>query len=548
MKRRDFFRLGVAGGAVAVLAPTLACTSSSSKAIDVSKTLSGFDVETSPYENLSIPEIQEQISSGNLSAYALTQHYIDRIKSIDWAGPTINSVIAINQKALDEAKALDAHYAESKDWVGPLHGIPVLLKDNINTRKSDGMRTTAGSLALMELWPEEDAPIVKKLRDAGAIILGKTNLSEWANFRSSSSSSGWSAVGGLTKNPHLLKRSACGSSSGSGASVAASLCHFAIGTETDGSIICPSAVNGIAGLKPTVGAISREGIVPISSSQDTAGPMAPRVIDLKIALDALGYDQTEANDPKSSDLPSEWKTTSNAKLKGARLGLCTNFLGRNTHIDTNFARVRKQLEEAGATIIELSINTRAYGGAEWEILQYEFKHDLNAFLQKYGNASIPQSLEELIAFNKEHAEKEMPFFQQEIFESCQEKGDLTEQTYLDALETAKKEAAGQLDALLEEHQLDAFIAPSNGPTWVIDLINGDSFSGGSSSPAAVSGYPNVTVPAGGHLGAPLGLSFFGAKWSEYKLLALAADYEALFPERLTPNFVENLYQGRRKEA
>lgn len=543
MKRKDFFKIGAAGGAFAVLAPLTACETAKSNDNAAEPSLAsnmGFKVSNSIYEHKNIKDIHADMLAGTLTSRVLTQHYLDRIKEIDQSGPTINSVIAVNPKALDEARALDAHLGEFQKPVGVLHGIPVLLKDNINTRKSDGMRTTAGSLALMELWPEEDAPLVKKLREAGAVILGKANLSEWANFRSSNSSSGWSGVGGLTKNPHILDRSACGSSSGSGASVAASLCQFAIGTETDGSIICPSAINGIAGLKPTVGAISREGVVPISSSQDTAGPMARNVTDLKLALDALGYNAPNPDDAKSADLPEDWKKEQNITLKGARLGICTNFLGRNPIIDNQFEKVKAELEEAGAELVDVEINTRTYGGAEWEILQYEFKHDLNAFLEKYGHDGVPKSLEELIAYNKEHAEEEMPFFGQEIFESCQEKGPLTEQTYLDAVETAKKEAAGQIDRIMDEHSLHALVAPSNGPTWVVDVINGDSFSGGSSSPAAVSGYPNVTVPAGGHLGAPLGVSFFGRKWSEYTLLALAADYEANFPHRLSPAFMPTL--------
>lgn len=532
MKRKTFFQLSLGGGALALLAPSIACERTET----VNQTETAFSVETSPFDSMSIADIHREIQEKRLNAETLSMHYLNRINKFDKSGLALNSVICTNPKALEQAREIDL----AAFPVGPLHGIPVLLKDNINTRKSDGMRTTAGSLALMELWPEEDAQIVQKLRDAGAIILGKTNLSEWANFRSTNSSSGWSAVGGLTKNPHVLDRSACGSSSGSGASVAASLCQLAIGSETDGSIVCPSAINGIAGFKPTVGAVSREGIVPISSSQDTAGPMARNIQDLKICMDVIGYDTSNLDDQKSADLPTNWKNFNSRSLQGARLGVCTNFLGRNGLMDQHFEQVKKQLIDAGAELIEVAINSRAYSAAEWEILQYEFKHDLNAYLKEYGNQNTPADLESLIVFNKENKEKELVFFGQEILESSQQKGDLTDKEYLDALETAKKEAGGQIDQLIEEHQLDALIAPTNGPSWVVDIINGDSFTGGSSSAAAVAGYPNVTVPSGQVMNLPIGLSFFGKKWSDYTLLSLAASYESSFNARVVPTYLKTL--------
>lgn len=541
MKRKDFFKLAAAGGAIAVVAPITACESpikGSTKEKRPPLSNEAFVVEKSIFENQTIAEIHEKMKAGELSAVEITQHYIDRINKYDMAGPSINSVICINETALDEAKRLDEKL-KNGETLGLLHGIPVLLKDNINTQKVDGMRTTAGSIALMELWPEDDAPIVKKLKAAGAIILGKANLSEWANFRSNSSSSGWSGVGGLTKNPHMLDRSACGSSSGSGAAVAASFCQVAIGTETDGSIVCPSAINGIVGFKPSVGMVSRTGIIPISDSQDTAGPMTRHVSDAIAVLMAIHGEDPE--DLKTQAIPADLaKDASSHKLNGAKLGVCTNFLGRNKAMDKVFEQVKMQLEDAGAELIEVELNTRNYGAAEWEILQYEFKNGLNEYLVKYGNSAVPGSLEELIAYNKEHAEQEMPFFGQETFESSQEKGDLSDKTYQDALVTAKKEAEDQINEIMQKHNLDALIAPTNGPSWVVDVVNGDRFTGGSSSAAAIAGFPNVTVPAGSHQNLPLGVSFFGRKWSDFKLLSLAADYEAQFPNRCSPAFIPTL--------
>lgn len=543
MKRKDFFKLTAAGGALAIIAPVSACESSANNSTNSttsrpSLSNQAFDVAPSIFENLTIKDIHAKMKAGELRATELTQHYLDRINKYDMAGPKINSVIALNEKALEEAKKLDATRKDGDD-LGPLHGIPILLKDNINTQKADGMRTTAGSLALLELWPEEDAPIVKKLKAAGAIILGKTNLSEWANFRSSSSSSGWSAVGGLTKNPHVLDRSACGSSSGSGAAVAASFCQVAIGTETDGSIVCPSAINGIVGFKPSVGLVSRTGIIPISDSQDTAGPMARHTSDAIAVLKAIhGKD---AEDAKTLSIPTDLKTDdSSIKLNGARLGICTNFLGRNSIMDAHFEKIKNELTNAGAILIDVDLSTRNYSAAEWEILQVEFKNGLNAFFNKYGNEKTPNSLAELIAFNKANESTEMPFFKQETFESSETKGDLTEKAYLDALITAKKEAADQIDAIMDENNLVALVAPTNGPSWVVDMVNGDRFTGGSSSAAAVAGYPNVTVPASSYQNLPLGLSFFGRKWSDFSLLSLATDYEKQFPKRISPAYLPTL--------
>lgn len=543
MKRKDFFKLTAAGGALAIIAPVSACESSANNSTNSttsrpSLSNQAFDVAPSIFENLTIKDIHAKMKAGELRATELTQHYLDRINKYDMAGPKINSVIALNEKALEEAKKLDATRKDGDD-LGPLHGIPILLKDNINTQKADGMRTTAGSLALLELWPEEDAPIVKKLKAAGAIILGKTNLSEWANFRSSSSSSGWSAVGGLTKNPHVLDRSACGSSSGSGAAVAASFCQVAIGTETDGSIVCPSAINGIVGFKPSVGLVSRTGIIPISDSQDTAGPMARHTSDAIAVLKAIHGKDVE--DAKTLSIPTDLITDDlSIKLNGARLGICTNFLGRNSIMDAHFEKIKNELTNAGAILIDVDLSTRNYGAAEWEILQVEFKNGLNAFLNKYGNAKTPNSLAELIAFNKANESTEMPFFKQETFESSETKGDLTEKAYLDALITAKKEAADQIDAIMDENNLVALVAPTNGPSWVVDMVNGDRFTGGSSSAAAVAGYPNVTVPASSYQNLPLGLSFFGRKWSDFSLLSLATDYEKQFPKRISPAYLPTL--------
>jgi len=424
-----------------------------------------------------------------------------------------------------------------------LHGIPVMIKDNIDT--GDKMMTTAGSLALSGNVVEKDAFIVKKLREAGAVLLGKTNLSEWANFRSDNSSSGWSGRGGQVRNPFCLDRSPCGSSSGTGAAVSANLCVIGIGTETNGSIVCPSGINGLVGIKPTLGMWSRQGIIPIAHSQDTAGPMCRNVTDAAILLGALA--ESDPNDAEThlekGDIQKDYTVYLKADgLKGKRIGVASQMLPSDKKVKALFMQAIDDLKDAGAEIVEEVNfeNNRKWGNPSYEVLLYEFKADLNKYLAEHPTA--PQkTLEDIIAFNKANADKEMPWFDQEIFEAAQAKGDLTTEEYLEALKSAKLYAGKEgIDKVMEEHQLDAIIAQTNGPAWTIDWVNGDYFSGGSSSPAAISGYPNITVPMGFVEGLPIGISFFGKAWSEPKLLEVAFSYEQKTNHRKKPGFRRSL--------
>jgi amidase len=481
---------------------------------------------------LSITDIAAQMKRGDLTSHTLVQRYLDRIAKIDKAGPTINAIIELNPDALAIADALDAERKRGK-LRGPLHGIPVLIKDNIDT--ADKMHTSAGSLALADSIPAKDSAVAEQLRKAGAVILGKTNLSEWANFRSSRSSSGWSGRGGLTRNPYALDRNPCGSSAGTGAGIAANLATVGVGTETDGSIVCPSATNGLVGIKPTVGLIGGAGIVPISHSQDTAGPMARTVADATILLSALATDSTRRKDyAKSLDALA---------LKGARIGAVRKFADSNPEAKALYDQSIAALRAAGATIVDVELpNLGKYDDAENIVLQFEFKHDLNAYLASLPSSSnVPRSLAELIEFDKREGAREMPWFGQELFEQSQARGDLTDAIYLTASKDAKRMAGKEgIDAALASNRVEALIAPTGGPAWVTDLVNGDHFDSSSSSPAAVAGYPAITVPMGNIHGLPVGISFFGAAWSEPTLIRFAYAFEQATHARKPPTFAAHV--------
>jgi amidase len=492
---------------------------------------------------MTLLELQAAMTQGKLTSRRITELYLARIQAIDRAGPTLRSVLTVNPDALAIAAALDAERRQ-KGPRGVLHGIPILVKDNIDT--ADKMPTTAGSLALERNIAPKDSFVVERLRAAGAVILGKTNLSEWANFRSTSSVSGWSAMGGLTRNPYVLDRSACGSSSGSGVAVAANLAAAAIGTETDGSIVCPSAVNGIVGVKPTVGLVSRAGIIPISHSQDTAGPMARTVADAAALLGALrGVDpRDEATRPSTPVLsrqgePATW--LDGQGLRGARIGIARKELfGFSPHADRLTAAALEVLKARGAVLVD-PVELPHYGSLgsdEKELLLFEFKADLNRYLEGAGPGAAVRSLQALIAFNDAQRAREMPHFGQELFLEAQRRGPLTDTRYRQALSRLQTRSRGQgLDAVLSRHRLDALVAPTTAPAWIVDSVNGDHYLGSSSRIAAVSGYPSVTVPAGQVNGLPVGISFIGKAWSEPRLLALAYDYEQATRHRRAPQFV-----------
>jgi amidase len=491
-----------------------------------------------------IVELQEFMESGQLTSEQLVKQYLDRINQIDKNGPKLNSIIEINPDALEIAKNLDQERKE-KGSRGILHGIPIILKDNFNT--ADKMMTTAGSIALIGHYPTQDAFIVYQLRKAGAILLAKANLSEWANIRGSKSTSGWSSRGGLTRNPYALDRSACGSSSGSAVAVAANLCTAAIGTETDGSIICPSHTNGIVGIKPTLGLLSRSGIIPIAHSQDTAGPMARTVTDAAILLGALVGE--DPDDPVTLGHPENKFTvyTQFLKINGlkdARIGVARNFFGFNRDVDALMESAIETMKKLGATIIDPANveHTKEWGDHEYTVLLYELKHDMARYLTKHCTDIHYRTLKDLIDFNKDHIDTVMPWFGQEHFEKAEQKGELSDVEYIKALETSKRLAGKEgIDATLEKHQLDAIIAPSGGPSWIIDLIHGDHGSGGSSSAAAVAGYPNITVPLGYIHELPVGISFLSTKYQEPTLLKLAFSFEQATKIRKSPKFPERLH-------
>jgi amidase len=489
---------------------------------------------------VSISQLQDWLTTGRYTSRRLVELYLNRISQIDTAGPQLRSVIEQNPEALAIADALDAERA-TKGPRGPLHGIPVLIKDNIDT--GDRMMTTAGSLALQGPPAPRDAFVVERLRAAGVVILGKTNLSEWANFRSATSTSGWSARGGLVKNPYVLDRNPCGSSSGTGAAIAASLAAGGVGTETDGSIVCPSAIGALVGIKPTVGLVSRSGIVPISHSQDTAGPMTRTVADAAVLLGALvGAD---ARDPATAAAPASaaegyLEALKADALQGARIGVARgNLSGYSPAADRLIDAAIAQMKAKGATIVDpADIPTSAQlDGCELEVLLYEFKTDLNAYLASRGPGDAVHTLKELIAFNERERSREMPYFGQDLFLKAEDKGPLTTPEYLKASSTCRSLARQRgIDAVMTAHRLDALVAPTTGPAWLTDLVNGDHFAGSSSTPAAVAGYPSITVPAGYVDELPVGISFIGRAWSEARLIALAYAYEQATKHRRPPRF------------
>ena len=469
-----------------------------------------------------------------LTSEQLVSSYLERIESIDRSGPQLNSIIEINPDALLTARSLDEEWQESGPR-GPMHGIPVVLKANIDT--ADQMHTTAGSLALADHRPDTDAFVVSQLRDAGAIILGKANLSEWANFRSSRSSSGWSSIGGQTKNPYDAARNPCGSSSGSAVAVAANLTAVAIGTETDGSVICPSGINGVVGIKPTLGLVSRTGIIPIAHSQDTAGPMARSVRDAAILLGAMaGTDPADPATQEAQGALSDYTTNLTADgIAGKRIGVIRSYYGAgsNPYVEAILESTIASLREQGAEIVDsIEIDTTGVDDAESAVLRYEFKADLKRYLEQ-TDAPL-KSLAEIIDFNESNKETVMPFFGQERMLLSEEKGPLTDDAYLQALETSKRVSKAGIDGAMDEHELDALIAPSNGPAWLTDHVNGDSFHVGSSSYAAVSGYPSITVPAGFIAGLPVGVSFIGRAYGEKSLIEIAYAFEQATNVRQAP--------------
>ncbi|MGH9457679.1 MAG: amidase [Thermoanaerobaculia bacterium] len=489
-------------------------------------------------DEANIGDLQAAMSEGRWSAREIAEMYLRRIDEVD-GGLGVNSILEINPDAIRIATERDEERRQGRVR-GPLHGVPIVVKDNLDT--ADRMMTTAGSLALMGHIAKRDSFVVQRLRDAGAILLGKTNLSEWANFRSTHSSSGWSGRGGQTRNPYALDRNPCGSSSGSGAAIAANLAAAAIGTETDGSIVCPSTSNGLVGIKPTVGLVSRAGIVPISHTQDTAGPMARTVADAAAVLSAIaGVDpRDDATSAAKGHLHADYtKFLDKDGLKGARIGVARKVFGFNRGVDGLVENAIDVMRKLGATIVDpADIPTYGEEGeAEWQILLYEFKHDLNAYLAGIPE-EFPRTLAGLIAFNETHAREEMPYFGQEIFKLSEEKGPLTEKEYKDALAKARRLTREEgIDAILKKEKVDAIIAPTGSPAWPTDLVNGDHFVGGYSSPSAVSGYPHITVPMGMVFGLPVGLSFFAGAWSEPALIRLAYAYEQATQAREVPRFL-----------
>ncbi len=541
--RRSFLKAAVIGGAVATLTPGYPALGAA-REIATSKPTD--DVKAFELDEVTISDLQDGMKSGKFTARSLAEKYSARIDEIDKQGPAINSVIELNPDALSIADALDQE-RKAKGPRGPLHGIPILIKDNIDT--ADRMMTTAGSLALVGSKPAQDSFVAQKLRAAGAVILGKTNLSEWANIRSSHSTSGWSGRGGLTKNPYALDRNPCGSSSGSGAGVSANLCAAAIGTETDGSIVCPSSSNGIAGIKPTVGLVSRGGIIPISHTQDGAGPMCRTLRDAAIVLGALtGVDPrdsaTNASQGKSCTDYSQFCDPNG--LKGARIGVARKYFGFSDSVDALMEQSLVAMKKQGAVLIDpADIETFGkFDESELLVFMYELKADLNAYLARLGPNSPVRTLQDIIDFNDRNRQKEMPYFGQDLFIKAEAKGPLTEKAYLDALEKNHQLAriAG-IDATMDKHDLDAMVAPTGGPAWLTDLVNGDHVAGGSSNAAAVAGYPNINVTAGFIFGLPVGISFFGRAWSEPTLIRLAYSFEQTTKARQSPRFLSTIGAG-----
>ena len=536
MKRRDFLRLAIVGGVASVSFPRVA----SAYPINFSGSRR---VKPFALDEATIPQLREWMTNGKYSATALVKKYLGRIAEIDRHGPALHAVIELNPEALAIAAELDRE-RKAKGPRGPMHGIPVFIKDNIDTH--DRMTTTAGSLALKDSIPPRDSFVAAQLRAAGAVILGKTNLSEWANFRGSLSTSGWSGRGGQTHNPYVLDRNPSGSSSGSAVAVSANLCAVAVGTETDGSILSPSSYNGIVGIKPTLGLISRSGIIPIAHSQDTAGPMARTVTDAAILLGALaGSDPRDvATVEAAAKKLNDYTTCLDPDgLRGARLGVARKFFGTHPQVDALINSTLQVLKSRGAVLID-PIDSKKWpelGNAEIEVLRYEMKADMNAYLAALGPNAPVHTLKEIIEFNERHADQELQWFGQEELVKSEAKGPLTDKAYLDALETCRRMTRTEgIDAMMDKDQLDAIVAPTSTPAHVTDWVTGDHGLGDSTTPAAVAGYPSITVPAGLIHGLPVGISFFGRAWSEPKLLRIAFAFEQATKARRSPHFLPTL--------
>jgi len=536
-QRRRFLQSTLLVSATAAVYPALAAARAVSSPKPAPSEVPAFELD-----EMTIADLQAGMASGRYTAHSLVERYLARIELVDKQGPAVNSVIELNPDAPAIADALDKERA-AQGVRGPLHGIPVLIKDNIDT--ADRMLTTAGSLALMNSRPAQDSFVARQLRTAGAIILGKTNLSEWANIRSSHSTSGWSGRGGLTRNPYSLDRNACGSSSGSGAAAAASLCAVAVGTETDGSVVCPSSLCGLVGIKPTVGLIGRSGIIPIAHSQDTAGPMARTVRDAAILLGALaGVDDNDRATAKTAEKAAHDYTRflNPNGLRGARLGVARKYFGFHDGVDKLMEECIAAMKLQGAEIIDPADlpSHGKFDDSELTVLLYELKADLNTYLAKRGDPQV-RTLKDVIEFNQHNKEKEMPYFGQDLFIKAEAKGPLTGKEYLDALRAdhrlSRKEG---IDAVTDKFRLDAIIASTAGPAWITDLVNGDHVGGGSSNAAAVAGYPDITVPAGFIAGLPVGISFFGRAWSEPVLLKLAYAFEQTTKARKAPRFAPSV--------
>ncbi len=533
LDRRTLLKAGAVGAAVALSAKSPAAGEDP------------ISIPHSELEELTLNELQDGMARGHWSARELTRAYLDRIAATNIEGPQLRAVIETNPQAEEIAIALDAERAAG-EVRGPLHGIPILLKDNIAT--ADRTATAAGSLALADARATRDAGIAARLRAAGAVLLGKANLSEWANFRSERSSSGWSGRGGQARNPYVLDRNPCGSSSGSGIAASANLCVAAVGTETNGSVVCPSSANGIVGVKPTVGLASRAGIIPISHNQDTAGPMTRTVTDAAILLGAMaGTDPRDAATTTAGMKRHDDYTRflDVGALRGARIGVARNYFDFHEKVDGLMEAALDAMRSAGAVIVdELELDLSETRDKSYEVLLYEFKHGLNAYLADPSHGARHATLAELIAFNEENRDRELAFFEQEIFLLAEAKGGLESPEYLEALEICRRVTRTEgIDALVAEHALDAIVAPTGGPAWPTDLVNGDHFGGGSSSPAAISGYPNVTVPAGQVFGLPVGISMFGPAFSEPRLLGIAYAFEQATGHRSPPTFVPSLPLG-----
>jgi len=541
--RRLFLKTSLIGGAAATLTPLYPALGAA-REIALSVPLA----EIKPFEldEITISDLQDGMKSGKFTARSLVEKYSARIAEIDKQGPAINSILELNPDALSIADALDQE-RKTKGPRGPMHGVPVLIKDNIDT--ADRMMTTAGSLALVGSKPLQDSYVAQKLRSAGAVILGKTNLSEWANIRSSHSTSGWSGRGGLTKNPYALDRNPCGSSSGTGAGISANLCAVGIGTETDGSIVCPSSSNGLAGIKPTVGLVSRGGIIPISHSQDGAGPMCRTIRDAAILLGAL----TGVDPRDSATAGSQGKSFTDYSqfcdpngLKGARIGVARKYFGFSEAVDALMEQSLDAMKKQGATLVDpADIETLGkFDESELLVFMYELKADLNNYLAGLGPNAPVRTLKDIIDFNDRNRQKEMPYFGQDLFLKAEAKGPLTEKAYLDALDKNHQLARTEgIDATMDKNRLDAMVAPTGGPAWLTDLVNGDHVAGGSSNAAAVAGYPNINVTAGFISGLPVGVSFFGRAWSEPTLIRLAFAFEQTIKARQAPRFLSTIGAG-----